>query len=64
MSEFWCQLLEYIYLPINTFIGYDVTISSIIVIGFVFFQFWLIYTCVLKPFRDCFKMLISLFFGG
>ena len=64
MSKFWCELLEYIYLPIMTFVGFDITISSLIVIAFTFFQFWLVYTCVIRPFIDCSKLLLSLFFGG
>jgi len=64
MSLFWCELLEYIYLPIQEFIGFDITISSVIVVLFTFFQFWLVYKCVIKPFIDCFKMLIALMFGG
>ena len=64
MSEFWLELLEFIYLPINNFIGYDSFISSAIIIVFVIFQFWLIKICVLRPFIDLFKMLCNLFFGG
>lgn len=64
MSAFWCDFLEFVYLPIQTFIGYDSLISSLILIAFVVFQFWLVYICIVKPFVMCFKMLIGLMFGG
>lgn len=64
MSGFWVSFLEFVYLPIQTFIGYDCLISSIVLLGFVIFQFWLIYICVVKPFVMCFNALTKLMFGG
>ncbi len=64
MSQFWLEFLEFVYMQINTFIGYDSLISSAIIILFVVFQFWMIKVCIIKPFIDCFKMLWNIFFGG
>lgn len=64
MSQFWCEFLEFIYMPIFNVLGYDSLLSALILITFIWFQFFIIRICILKPFSYLFRALLSMFFGG
>ena len=64
MSKFWCELLEFIYMPIYSIIGYDSLLTGILLILFTWLQLWIIKICIIKPLIQLSKILFNLFYGG
>lgn len=64
MSTFWCELLEFLYMPIYSLIGYDSLLTGIVLVLFVWLQFYVIKICIVKPLISLSKMLLNMFYGG
>ena len=61
MSEFWIQFLEYLYLPIQSFLGdFDPLIGFLVLFAFFALQIWLVYHLFLKPIKMVFKFLFDI----
>lgn len=62
ISNFWLTLLEVMYLPINTFFGYNSIISFVFLILFVMLQIWIFYHLFFKPFIYILKIFVNFIF--
>lgn len=62
LGQFWLSMLETIYMPIYTFIGYNPLLTFIIIALFVILQIWIFWHLFLKPFIYILKIFVSFVF--
>jgi hypothetical protein len=59
ISNFWLALLEAIYLPINSFFGYNSILAFVVLIFFVALQIWIFWHLFFKPYIYICKIFVN-----
>lgn len=59
LNNFWIELLELIFLPIQSIIGFSPLVAFIILSMFMILQLFLLYTIFVKPFVYLIKLLLG-----
>ena len=59
LQQFWLTLLEVLYLPIYSFIGYDSFVTFVCLVLFVALQLWCFWHLFFKPFIYVLKFFVT-----
>ena len=60
LNSFWVELLELIYLPIQSLVGFSPLLAFVVIAIFMALQLFIFYSIIVKPFVYLFKLLFKL----